>query len=103
MATTPAWRSGPAPGFVLGGGVSPEPGRVVKPQHFQWDAPRLAGRVKLSAIVDARGRVRNVSSAGSELSDPMALECFVREAAELTISPPPAAPKSVRVELELRP
>lgn len=68
------------------------------------DQPKLAGRVSLSVLVDRHGRLRNVSHDGSALSDRYALECFVRQAAELSVGvAPPVEPHSVHVELELTP
>ena len=67
------------------------------------DKPKLAGRVRLSLVVDRLGRFQSVSAAGSSLADPLALECFVRQAAELRVSPAPAQPQRVQVELKLVP
>ncbi len=67
------------------------------------DAPKLAGRVRLSLVVDRLGRLQSVSSAGSALGDPLALECFVREIAELRVADAPVEPRTVAVTFSLEP
>ncbi|MBK7578590.1 MAG: hypothetical protein IPI67_00155 [Myxococcales bacterium] len=67
------------------------------------DSPKLSGTVRLSVRVDARGRPYSVSSEKSALADPMALECLVRETAELHLTPLPGAQQTAVIELRLEP
>ncbi|MCA9599292.1 MAG: hypothetical protein KC776_38555 [Myxococcales bacterium] len=65
--------------------------------------PKLGGRVELHLTVDRLGRFMNVDTTGSELDDPLALECFVREAAELSIDGRLREPSPEELRFVVRP
>jgi len=67
------------------------------------EAPKLSGSVRLTALVGRHGRILDVSTVGSRLEDPLALECFAREAGELRPNPSPSVPTTMVALLELRP